>query len=413
MAILNRAIRNARAMMRAAEWGDSSIPPNSMAGLPGTSSGGSGEQAALAITSVLACVKALYDDTRVMRFGAYEGLRDGPHKLIKQQPRIVTEPFGPDLSPGAGFGQLVVSNAMRGNGYAYVVDIDRSTGLPDQLLPLHPDAVTVRRTKQGKRFLIRGEEFGPNEIIHITGLMMPGSIEGIDILTCQRITHQLAHDVNAYGQGFFAGGGSPAGVISVPGKGGRKEAREVKETWESAHAGVHNAHRPAVLFGNAKWEPMTVSPENAQFLETRRFLREEICGIYGVPLQRIQAIIDNASQGGGAGLDAIDAQYVKHGLLPTVAPIEETWQRLIPGGETTWTAFDFDGFLRANAKTRAEIGQIHRVIGVRTRDEIRGDEGWEPLPDGKGADPDSPLNSNASPTGGADNAPAPTAQGGL
>lgn len=412
MALLNRAIRNARAMMRANEWGDSSIPPNSMAGAMPSGASGSSEQAALAISAYLSCVKALSDDTGIMEFGAFQGRRDGAHKLIPNQPRIVTEPFGPDLEPGAGFGQLVVSNAMRGNGYAYVVDIDRSTGLPDQLLVLHPDAVTPRRTAKGKRFMIGGEEFGPNEIIHICGLMMPGAIAGIDLLSYQRITWQLAHDVGAYAQGFFGGGGSPAGVISVPGKGGRKEAREVKEAWEASHAGVHNAHRPAVLFGSAKWEAMTVTPENAQFLETRRFLREEICGLFSVPLQRIQAITDNASQGGGAGLDAIDAQYVKHGLLPTVIPIERAWRRLIPGGDSTWCGFDFDEFLRANAKTRAEIAQIHRVIGARTRDEIRGDEGWEPLPDGKGADPDSPLNSNASPTGGADNAPSPTAQGG-
>jgi hypothetical protein len=133
VAILNRAIRNARAMMRAAEWGDSSIPPNSAAG-PGAELGirgaGGGEGGALAIGTVLACVKALYDDTTVLPFKAYQGDRNGPHAPIGAQPRIVVEPFGPDLMPSAGFGQLVVSKAMRGRAFAYVVNVDPVTRVP-------------------------------------------------------------------------------------------------------------------------------------------------------------------------------------------------------------------------------------------------------------------------------------------
>lgn len=414
MAILNRAIRNARAMMRSAEWGDSSIPPNSIAGPMGKSGLGTGEGAALAIGTVLACVKALYDDTTVLPFHAYQGDRLGAHSPIKNQPRIVIEPFGPDLCPSDGFGQLVVSKALRGRGFAYVVSTDPATGFPDQLTVLHPDAVQVRRNAQrGKYFTVGGQDFGPNEIIHLTGLMLPGAIDGIDVLTYQRTTHDLAWKVNTFADGFFGGGGTAAGVISVPGSGDRKKAREVREAFESAHSGVINAHRPAVMFGSATWTQMTIAPENAQFLETRRFLREELCGLYGVPLQRIQAIIDNASQGGGAGLDAIDAQYVRHGLQPTHSGVEKAWNKLIPGGTGTWTAFDYDEFMRANAAVRAAVAMQHRVAAIRTPDEIRAkDYGMEPLPGGVGANPFVPLNSNASPAGGADNQPAPGGQDG-
>jgi HK97 family phage portal protein len=413
--ILNRAIRNARAMMRSAEFGDSSIPPNSMAG--GFHSGygaQTGEAAALAIGTVLACVKALYDDTNVLTFQAYSGDRNGQHEPISEQPRIVVEPFGPDVEPGAGFGQLVASKAMRGNAFCYVVNRDPLTRLPDQLLVLHPDAVAPRQdARRGKYFKVGAQEFGPQEIIHMPGFMLPGAITGLDVLTYQRTTHELAWKVNAYAEGFFGGGGSPAGVIAVKGKGDRTKAREVRETWEDAHSGVINAHRPAVLFGDATWTAMTVSPDNAQFLETRRFLREELCGLYGVPLQRIQAIVDNASQGGGKGLDAIDQGYVNHGLMPLHGGIEWAWSRMLPGGQGSWTAFDYDEFLRANAETRATIAQSHRVAGIRTIDEIRAkDYHMPPLPDGAGATAFVPLNSNASPAGGADNAPAPGGQGG-
>ncbi|MGX7679083.1 phage portal protein [Jatrophihabitans sp. DSM 45814] len=409
MALLNRAIRNARAMMRAAEWGDSSIPPNS-AGTDFSSSlgGASGEGAALGISTVFACLKALHDDVTTLPFMAYEGERFGPHQPLKIQPRIVTEPFGPDVAPEVGFGQLAYSKAARGNAYAFVVATDPKTGLPDQTTILHPDAVHPTRDRKGvKCFKIGPETYYSDKVIHMTGLMQPGAVAGIDVLTAQRLLFDLALKVGQYADGFFGGGGSPAGVISVKESGNRKKAREVKEAWEAGHAGVANAHRPAVLFGGATWQQLSVSPENAQFLETRRFLREEVCGLYNVPLHRIQAIIDNAAQGGGKGLDALDAGYIRHGILPLLRSIEIAWNRMIPGGLGSWTGFYVDEFLRANASDRATIANQQRVSGIRTIDEIRASDGLEPYPDGLGSNPFSPLNSNASPAGGADNAPAP------
>lgn len=407
MAILSRAVRNARAITRSAEWGDSSIP-SPRAGRMAGAVPGSTENAALGISTVLSCVKALHDDFKSMPFAAYQGEREGARQRIADQPLIVAEPFGPDLAPEVGLAQLVASVAMRGNGYGLVVNVDESTGLPDQLTVIHPDLIKPSRDKSGRKvFKMGNDELQAHEVVHVTGLMMPGNVAGVDVVTAQRTNLDLAWKVAEYADGFFGGGGSPSGVVSVPGPGNRKKAREVADAWETTHGGVGNSHRPAVMFGGATWQQLSVTPDNAQFLETRRFMREEICGWFSVPLIRVQAIIDNASQGGGKGLDAIDAGYVKHGLLPLARSIEIEWNRLIPGGQRTWTAFDFEQYLRADAITRAQVRQIDRVGGIRTIDEMRAPEGWAPLPDGLGADPFVPLNSNtASPAGGTDNAPA-------
>lgn len=409
--LLSRAGRNAKAIVRGAEWGSgSAIPPNSANSMIGGSGLGL-EAGALGISTVLACTKALHDDFKAMPFGAFSGKRDGARKRIPSQPRIVAEPFGPDVEPGVGFGQMVASLAMRGNAYALVVNRDPDTGLPDQLAVVHPDLIHAIRNSEGRKvFKISGRpDLAVDEVVHITGLMMPGAVEGVDIITAQRINLALAGKVTEYAEGFFGNGGSPAGVISVPNAtGGRQEARDVLDAWTAGHGGVANAHRPAVMFGGATWTQMSVTPDNAQFLETRKFLREEICGLFGVPLQRVQAITEHASQGGGAGVAALDRGYVQHGLLPVARAFEMVWDRLIDGGSRTWTSFGFDEWLRADPKTRAGIAQIHRVGAIRTVDEIRAEEGWEPYPDGTGSDPFVPLNSNtSSPTGGEDNAPPP------
>lgn len=397
MSLLQRAVRNVRAELRGSsgEFGDSSIPTNSSFGWGGAGSSPLTEQGALAISTVYLCAKVLYEDQTILPLIAYQGQKRGARRPIERQPLIVTQPFGPDMSRGAGFGQIRLSLAMRGN--AYIEGITWSGGYPTQVKVAHPDRVQVRANPDDgvKEFSIQhGPWVRGDRVKHIMGPSLPGALKGLDPITFMRVTLSLASEVAQYGANFFSNGGSPSGVISVKGPGNATNAREVKETWEAGHAGVVNAHRPAVLFGGATWTPMSVTPENAQFLQTRRFSREEICGWFGVPLQRIQAIVDNASQGGGKGLDTIEHGYVAHTMLPVNTEIEAAWDEFIPGDQSSWTLFDYDALLRVDALTRAQIAQIHRLVGLRNRDEIRGDEGWEPIGGPDGEDYNVPFNTN-------------------
>lgn len=399
MDLLSRAMRNARAALEVRSsppgntFGDSSIMPNSVT-LGLTASGMViTEQGALAISTVLNCMRVLHDDMGLLPFAAYTGDRFGVKKLMRTQPAIVAEPFGPDLSFAAGIGQITVSLKMRGNAFLYVSDVE--DGYPSQLEILHPDKVQVKRDDKGRKyFRINGETYYPDEVKHITGMMMPGSIVGIDPISYQRMTLGLAADVATYGSNFFRNGGSPSGVISVEGAGDRKQARAIKEAWESGHSGVINAHRPAVLFGGATWKQLSVAPENAQFLQTRGFSREEICGWLGVPLQRIMAIVNNASQGGGNGLSAIDMGYARHTLGSVASAIESVWKTFLPGAQRSWALFDFNAMLRADPLTRSKIQQAHRLTGIRNRDEIRAEEGWAPIGGPDGEDYNLPFNTN-------------------
>lgn len=396
MDLLSRGIRRLTAQTRSVStFGDSSIPPNS-AVLGITESGGVVTEAgALAISTVMSCVKVLHDDITLFPFGAFTGEKFGVHQKVANQPLIITSPFGKDLSVTAGMGQIVASRALRGNAYLHVDQTD-AHGYPTKLSIIHPDLVQrVYRDKAGfKVFRIGQTIYSTEEIRHITGMMLPGSLVGVDPITYQRVTLGLASDVGQFGANFFRNGTSPGGVLLMPGPGDRAKAREVKEAWESGHSGVANSHRPAVVFGDAKWQPIAVPPETAQFLQTRGFLREELAGLFGVPLQRIMAIADHASQGGGAGLDSIDQGYATHTLAPIATSIESVWNDMIPGNDATWSHFNFAGLLRATPKERAEIAQIDRLIGRRNRDELRAEEGWAPIGGPDGEDYNIPFNTN-------------------
>ena len=402
MDLLSRAFRNARPERRSVGglFGDSSIMPNSVMMGQGANGSVMTETGALAISTVLNCGRVLYDDIGILPFKAYSGDKHGAKAPLAAQPQIVTEPFGPDIPVAVGMGQIVVSVKLRGNAFVRILDVQG--GWPSLLQVLHPDTVKVRRDSMGRKcFDVRDSSTGgmvtfySDTIKHIPGLMLPGALSGLDPVSYQRVTLGEAADVAQYGANFFRNGGSPSGVISVPAAGDRKKAREVKDTWEAGHSGVVNSHRPAVLFGGATWTPLSVAPENAQFLQTRSFLREEICGWFGVPLQRIMAITGHASQGGGKGLDSIDQGYATHTLVPLTQAIESVWNGFLPGGDRSWTGFDFSGLLRASTLERAQIAQVHRLTGVRNRNEIRADEGWSPIPGPDGADYNIPFNTNS------------------
>jgi HK97 family phage portal protein len=390
--------RGVRALTRGitGPFGDSSIPTNS-AILGVTAAGGVvTEGGALAIAAVMNCVKVLHNDMTILPFHAYTGDRVGVRRLTPKQPQIVTRPFGPDLSVGAGMGQIVASLTLRGNAYLWVTETD-SDGFPTGVWVVHPDRVQVRVNSQNEKvFQVGQKTYTTEQVKHITGVMLPGSVVGMDPISYQRVTLGLASDLNQYGANFFRNGATPSGVITAPGAGTKEKARELKENWETGNAGVANAHRPAVLFGGATWAQLSVAPENAQFLQTRQFSREDICGWFGVPLQRIQAIVGNASQGGGKGLDSIDQGYATHTLLPLNVAIESAWNDMIPGDDSTWSMFDLNGLLRASATERAQIAQSHRLTGVRNRNEIREDEGWAPIAGPDGSDYNIPFNTNKS-----------------
>jgi HK97 family phage portal protein len=392
--VIAQALAHLRREARAAatgEFGDSSIPPPSGADGSGMALG---ERGAMAISTVMNCCRVLYDDAGILPFAAHAGDRYGAHQPLRAQPPIITSPFGPDVTRGTGFGQIFVSVALRGRSYLNVDARDRFE-FPTQLTVLHPDKVQVRMNGGRKQFRSgTGDWVGTDQIKEINGLTLPGGITGIDPISYQRVTWGWANDMIAFSANLFKNGGAPSGVISVTGAGDRKKAREVKEIWEAGHAGVPNAHRPAVLFGGATWTPLSVTPENAQFLQSRAFAREDICGWFGVPLQRIQAIVDNASQGGGKGLATIDQGYATHTLMPVTMRIESLWDSFLPGGQDSWSLFDFAGLLRASPTERATIAQIHRLGGIRNRNQIRAEEGWAPIPGPDGENYNIPLNSN-------------------
>ena len=154
--------------------------------------------------------------------------------------------------------------------------------------------------------------------------------------------------------------------------------------------GAGNARKPVVLTGGTTWKQLTVNPVDAQFLETRMFQIEEVARWYRVPPHEIQRISNNASQGGGNGIEAQSLNLAQRTLLPWTVRIEQSDSELLARGQ--YLKLNLNAFVRADIKTRHEVYQIRRNIGMSNADELRALEDENPIDDGDGEGYWQPLN---------------------
>jgi len=167
------------------------------------------------------------------------------------------------------------------------------------------------------------------------------------------------------------------------------KARGMKEAFEASHSGLPNAHAIGVLSGGAKWIPISISPEDAQFLGTRAAQNLDVAMLYGIPPHMLGQV--DRSTSWGSGIEQQTLGWMQHTLDPWLGTFEDAWSAMLPRG--TFAQFDRDELLRTDTAGRWSWYQMARNIAGLTIDEIRAKENRPPLPDGAGADPFAPLNS--------------------
>ena len=131
----------------------------------------------------------------------------------------------------------------------------------------------------------------PSEVLHIPGLGFDGLV-GYSPIAMAKNAVGMAIACEEYGAKFFANGATPGGILEHPGI--VKDPARVRESWNAVYQGSGNAHRIAVLEEGMKYTPIGISPEQAQFLETRKFQINEIARIFRVPPHRLVILKNRA-----------------------------------------------------------------------------------------------------------------------
>ena len=347
------------------------------------------QESALEVSAVYGSVRIISDGLSTLPVDSFIR-QDGVRRPFRPKPQWLYFEQGP-FRKTAVMSQITTSLLLDGN--AFVGTHRDATSKIQRLEPLDPRQVEVYHDDSTglPYYVVNGARFSPLDILHIPGMMLPGEKRGVSPITAARETIGLAAAATEYGATFFGNGALPGMTAEVPGQLTPEGIKQLKLAWEEAHGGSGNAHRLAVLTEGAKFNKVTVAPDDAQFLQTREFQVADIARIYGVPPHLLADASGSTSW--GSGLQEQNTAYVQHTLRPWVERVEEAFSWLMFTESLPPNAFvklNVDGLLRGDHQRRMSAYTQGLNYGIYSINEIRA---WEDMPPIEGGDAHlAPLN---------------------
>ena len=240
-------------------------------------------------TAVYACVRVLAEAIASLPLHTYRYTDTGKEKAFDHHlfPLLHDEP-NPEMTSFVFRETLMGHLLLWGNAYAQIIRDGR--GKVMALYPLMPDKMTVERTEKGELFYLYSKDgisypLRSDEVLHIPGLGFDGLV-GYSPIAMAKNAIGMAIATEEYGAKFFANGANPGGVLEHPGV--VKDPSKIRESWNAVYQGSGNAHRVAVLEEGMKFQSIGIPPEQAQFLETRKFQLNEIARIFRIPPHMVE-----------------------------------------------------------------------------------------------------------------------------
>lgn len=363
--------------------------------------------ASLQQSTVYSCVRVIAEDVASLPLHIYRRLdgggkeRDAGHPLYG----MLHDAPNPEMSSGNFWETMVGWCASWGNAFAQI-QFDR-LDRPLYLWPLRSDRMRLRRND--RRELIyeyryedkaKPDEFPADEIFHLRGWGANG-ILGYSPIQVAGGPVLLALAAERFGINFFQNGSRPGGVVTMKTALSDPARQRFKTEFEALYRGVENAHRIAVLEEEAAFTPFSIPQEDAQFLETRKYQRSEIAGLFRMQPHMI-ADLDRSTNN---NIEQQSLEHVTYTLRPWLIRIEREIKRQLMPERTHFVEFLVDGLLRGDAEGRARSLQIQRQNGALNADEWREIENRNPLPDGSGQvywQPVNMMEAGAEPPSGGD-----------
>ena len=193
----------------------------------------------------------------------------------------------------------------------------------------------------------------------------------------------LAIATEEYGARFFANGATPGGILEYPGV--IKDPDRVRESWNKGFGGSQNAGKVAILEQGMKYTPISIAPEQAQFLETRKFQINEIARIFRVPPH----MVGDLEKSSFSNIEQQSLEFVKYTLDPWVVRWEQSIQRTLLTAEEKnryFVKFNLEGLLRGDYQSRMNGYATARQNGWMSCNDIRELENLDRIPAEAGGD---------------------------
>ena len=355
----------------------------------GTTSGKAvNERTAMQTSAVYACVRILAESVAGLPLHVYERTANGSKSTKPSHPlyRLLHDEPNREMTSFVFRETLMSHLLLWGNAYAQIIRDGR--GFPIALYPLLPDRMAVDRNESGELVYTYQSDKGQvklrrENILHIPGLGFDGLI-GYSPIAMAKNAVGLALATEDYGATFFANGANPGGVLEHPGVIKPEQADRLRESWQSQFGGA-NAHKVAVLEEGLKFHQMSIPPEQAQFLETRKFQINEIARIFRVPPH----MVGDLEKSSFSNIEQQSLEFVKYTLDPWVVRWEQSLQQalILPSEKATiFIKFNLDGLLRGDYQSRMQGYSTGIQNGFMSVNDVRSLEDMNLLTSEEGGD---------------------------
>jgi HK97 family phage portal protein len=335
---------------------------------------------ALSIMTFYRGVQLIADSIALLPLQAVRQLPDKTREPVGEKPGVIVNPFlGVSLQEGVS--QILTSLIIRGNAYLFPGRVVGNEVLQWRIVS--PDSVSVRWAEDGsvREYRIGGQLYPDARFVtHLTGFMMPGSATGAGLLEYCRNSLGLTVALTESAGTLFANGVMSSGIISMDQPMDDGQARSVADQFRQNHAGVKKAHAPIVLGGGATYTPISITPDDAQFLQSRQFQQGEIATMLGIP-PHLLGIVDRTTSW-GTGIEVQGRAFVDYTLRAYIQRLQTMFTGWLDEG--VWAEYDTDSLTRAETATRFDNYTKAIGAGILNVDEARAREGLRALPGGLG-----------------------------
>lgn len=353
------------------------------------------ERSAMQMTAVYSCVCILAEAVAGLPLHVYRHNDQGGTEKAIDHPLylLLHDEPNPEMSLFVFRETLMTHLLLWGNAYAQI--IRNGKGEVVALYPLMPNKMSVDRDANGQLYYTYTRStdeaptmqgmtvtLKPSDVLHIPGLGFDGLV-GYSPIAMAKNAIGMAIASEEYGAKFFANGAAPGGVLEYPGT--IKDPQRVRDSWQSTFGGSGNANKIAVLEEGMKYTPIAISPEQAQFLETRKFQINEIARIFRVPPH----MVGDLEKSSFSNIEQQSLEFVKYTLDPWVVRWEQSIMRsLLSDSEKKehFVKFNLEGPLRGDYVSRMNGYAIGRQNGWVSANDIRELENLDRIPAEEGGD---------------------------
>ena len=353
------------------------------------------ERSAMQMTAVYSCVRILAEAVAGLPLHLYRYNETGGKEKAIDHPLyyLLHDEPNPEMSTFVFRETLMTHLLLWGNAYAQIIRNGKGEVLA--LYPLMPNKMSVDRDENGQLYYTyqRSNEeaptmegssvrLKPTDVLHIPGLGFDGLV-GYSPIAMAKNAIGMAIACEEFGAKFFANGAAPSGVLEHPGT--IKDPARVRDAWQSQFGGSSNSGKVAVLEEGMKYTPISISPEQAQFLETRKFQINEIARIFRVPPH----MVGDLEKSSFSNIEQQSLEFVKYTLDPWIIRWEQSMARVrlsLDEKKEYFIKFNLEGLLRGDYQSRMNGYSIARQNGWMSANDIRELENLDRIPAEQGGD---------------------------